>query len=756
VQAKIIDKPAATAHAASPEPSFAPNIREGGKGRFRTPTILQMEATECGAACLAMILARLGRWIPLEEMRVACGVSRDGSKAANILRAARLHGLAAKGYRKSAEGLAALPFPMIVFWRMNHFVVVEGVDFKTGRAWINDPATGPRVVPAAEFEESFSGICLVFERTAAFEKQGAPPSLVRGFRDRLRGSHGALSFLIFVGLALVIPGLAVPILSQVFIDEVLMQGRHQWVPILLIGIVATAIIRGTLTWLQGLYLARLEVKLAVAHGAALVWHILRLPIDFFAQRYAGDIASRVESNDQVANLLAGDLSQAVTGLFSIVFFAVIMVLYDPLLAALAITLSLLNLLVLRLLWRVQEDISRRVVREQSNLASVSVSGVSSIEQLKAQGGEADFFAKWAGVQANYLNAQQQISFFSAILGVVPGVLATLTNVAILWLGGLSVMEGTMTVGMLVAFQSLVGSFGEPIGSVMKLGGSLNTVKGDMDRLDDVRRYPIDPRLADSERASGALADRQISRLSGRIELRDVVFGYSVREAPLLQGISLTIEPGQRVAFVGGSGSGKSTLAKLINGLCRPWSGSVTFDGKTMDELPHQTFAGSVACVDQEIFLFEGTVRENLTLWDARVPEASIIRALADSELLETIEQRPRRYDAEMQEGGANFSGGQRQRLEIARALVSDPSILVLDEATSALDSLVEKRIDENLRRRGCTCIIVAHRLSTIRDADEIIVLDRGQIAQRGTHETLMEQQGLYRRLLEAESRRHES
>jgi NHLM bacteriocin system ABC transporter peptidase/ATP-binding protein len=737
-------------------PVFAPNISAAGRGRFRTPTILQMEATECGAACLAMILAREKRWIPLEEMRVACGVSRDGSKAGNILRAARIHGLAAKGYRKDIEDLVSLPFPMIVFWNYNHFVVLEGMDFRTGTAWINDPAVGPCRISAEEFKESFSNVCLIFEKTPTFQKIGSKPSLLRGFRERLRGSETAFVFLILVGIGLVLPGLALPVLSQVFVDAVLIDGRDRWMPALLVGLLLTALIRGLLTWLHASYLARLEVKLAIAHGAAMFWHVLRLPVGFFAQRYAGDIASRVEANDQVAKLLAGKFTDALVGLFSLVFFGAIMMMYDPILGCMAILLSLLNFVALRLAWRVQEDISRRMVREASKLASVSVSGVSSIEEIKAQGSEPDFFVKWSGTQANYLNAQQQIAFYTALLNVTPGVLTALTSAFILWLGGYRVMEGAMSVGSLVAFQSLVASFCEPIKTVMNLGGELNTVKGDMDRLDDVRRYPVEARL--DKKNSTAMQGRgmsgaPISRLSGRIEIHDIVFGYSVREAPLLNGITLSIAPGQRIAFVGGSGSGKSTLAKLISGLYRPWSGSINFDGRTVDQIPHAEFASSVACVDQEIFLFEGTVRENLSMWDARLPDGSITRALADAEMLQIIEQRPRHYDAIVAEGGTNFSGGQRQRLEIARALVSDPSILVLDEATSALDPLVEQRIDEHLRRRGCTCIIVAHRLSTIRDADEIIVLEKGQIVQRGTHEILMAQAGTYRRLLEAETRR---
>lgn len=727
--------------------ALRPNQR-GRRGRRRVPTILQMEATECGAACLAMILGHHGRWVPLERLRVDCGVSRDGSKAANMLRAARVHGLAAKGFRKDTERLHELPFPMIVFWNFNHFVVLEGVDRRTGEAWINDPAAGPRRVGAEEFDESFTGICLAMQPAEGFRRGGAPPSLVGGLRRRLRGSGTALAFLVLVSLAFAVPGLAVPVLTQVFVDDVLVHGRKDWLLPLLFGLLLAALVQGALAGLRHLYLARMEVKLATAHGAVMLWHILRLPVQFFAQRYPGDIAHRMESNDSVAKLVGEQLAGAVGGLFTLLFFGVLMALYDPLLAAVAAALSLGNLLALRLAWRAQDELSRRALREEGNLQAVAISGLASIEMIKASGTENDFFARWAGLQANHLNVRQRIALLNALLAGVPGLLAALVTVAILWLGGLRVMDGSLTVGELVAFSGLAVNFAEPLAGLMRLGGAVNAAKGDMARLDDVGRYGADPRIA----ARPAPEPAPLPRLSGRIELRDVVFGYNEREAPLLDGISLSIAPGQRIAFVGSSGSGKSTLAKLLVALHRPWSGSILLDGRELHEIPAPLLAGSVAAVDQEIVLFEGTVRDNLTFWDGSVPERTLIRALADTEMLAVIAARPGRYDAHVQEGGTNFSGGQRQRLEIARALVGEPSILVLDEATSALDPVVEERIDANLRRRGCTCVVVAHRLSTIRDSDVIVVLEGGRVVQQGDHDALAAVDGPYRRLVEAEAR----
>jgi NHLM bacteriocin system ABC transporter peptidase/ATP-binding protein len=707
-----------------------------------------MEATECGAACLAMILGHHGLWVPLEQLRVDCGVSRDGSKAANMLRAARGYGMTAKGYRKDIERLTDLPFPMIIYWNFNHFVVLEGIDTESGQAWINDPGSGPRRVAAEEFEDSFTGICLAMQPAPGFSRGGAPPSLLDGLRARLRGSNAALTFLVIVSFTIAIPGLAVPVLTQVFIDDVLVQGRTNWLPPLLLGLLLAALLEGGLAGLRHLYLARMEVKLATAHGAVMLWHILRLPVEFFAQRYPGDIAHRLESNDSVAKLVSEQLATAVGGGFTLVFFGAVMALYDPGLAAVAVGLSLGNLLALRLAWRLQDELSRRALREQGNLQAVAISGLAGIETIKASGAENDFFARWAGLQANHLNVQQRIAVLNALLATVPLTLSALTTVAILWLGGYRVMDGSLTVGELVAFQGLVAHFAEPLGVLMRLGGAINAAKGDMARLDDVGRYPADPRIA----ARPDLLPAALPRLSGRIELRDVVFGYSRREKPLLDGISLTIEPGQRIAIVGGSGSGKSTLAKLLVALYRPWSGQILLDGRAIQDIPAPLLAGSVASVDQDIILFEGTVRENLTFWDTDLPERTVIRALADAEMLDIVVARPRRYDAHVQEGGANFSGGQRQRLEIARALVGDPSILILDEATSALDPLVEQRIDGNLRRRGCTCVVVAHRLSTIRDSDVIVVLEHGRVVQQGNHETLVAEDGPYRDLVTADDR----
>lgn len=716
------------------------------RGRRRSaPTVLQMEAVECGAACLAMILRAHGRNVPLEQLRTECGVSRDGSKASNVIRAARRHGMEAKGYKQSLPDVLNFTMPCIVFWNFNHFVVLEGV--RGGRVYINDPGSGPRTLTPEEFDQGYTGIVLDITPGPEFQKGGQKANELRGLVHRLAASKTATAFVLLATLALVVPGLVIPIFSKIFVDEVLIQQLDNWVMPLLIGMGLTALMRGGLTWLQQACLARLDTKVAIAQASHFFWHVLRLPIGFFDQRFAGDVLSRVSANDRVARLLSGPLATNLASFPTIVFYFAIMVAFDWVMAVAGAGLALINVVVLRAMNRVREDGSRRLLQDQGKLAGTSVAGIRMMETLKSSGQEDDFFAKWAGYQAKYLTARQEFSFYSTILNSVPMLISGLITATILGIGGLRVIDGALTIGMLVAFQSLMRSFTAPIEQLVTLAGNLQEIKGDLARLDDVLNHKLDTRL---ERGATAPAAAGSERLCGRIELRDVVFGYSRSGPPLVNGLSLVIEPGQRVALIGGSGSGKSTVAKLIAGLYQPWEGEILFDGTPMLEIPHRTFAQSLATVDQEIFLFEGSVRENVSMWDPTVSERDIAAALRDAAILDVIEARAGRYDAKVAEMGANFSGGQRQRIEIARALVGNPAILVLDEATAALDPVVEKAIDDNIRRRGCTTVVVAHRLSTVRDSDEIIVLHHGQVAQRGIHEVLIQEEGPYQRLMQAE------
>jgi NHLM bacteriocin system ABC transporter peptidase/ATP-binding protein len=736
---------AAAPDTAVPQPRPGELRRRGS--RRQVPTILQMEATECGAASLAMILASHGLWVPLEALREACGVSRDGSKASNILRAARRYGLAAKGYRLEMEDLHKTAFPLIVFWNFNHFVVLEGME-AGGAAWINDPAAGQRRVPADEFDRAFTGVVLAFQPVPGFVRGGARPSVVRGMLSRLGRSGGLVALLGLLHAGLLVPGLATPFLTQFFVDEVLVPGMRDWFAPLLLGLAITAIVRGGLTALQATLTVRLQTKLAVIEASRLFWHIFRAPIEFFALRYVGDIASRVGSADRVTRLLAEQAGAALAAVAALFFYGAVMLLYNAPLAAVSLLLILGNTLFLRLVWRRQENVSRRLVREMGRMMGASVSTIAMIDTLKASGRETEAFGRWAGIQAEYLNAQQESGRTAALLSTVPSVLARLTDVAILGMGGLAVMRGEMTVGGLVAFQALAAGLSAPIGTLTSLGASVQAMKGELARLDDVLRYPVAPHLEDTR---AVLATPTPLRLSGRLELRDVTFGYSPLAAPLLDRVSFVLEPGARVALVGGSGSGKSTLGRLAGGLYRPWSGQILLDGRPLSSIPPQVLATNLSYVDQSVFLFEGTVRDNLTLWDPTVEDAALVAALADAQLLSAIEARPGRLDSRVLEFGVNFSGGQRQRLEIARALAASPSLVILDEATAALDPLVEERVETALRRRGCATLVIAHRLSTIRDADEIIVLDRGRIAQRGRHEELSVAEGPYKALMQADA-----
>jgi ATP-binding cassette subfamily C protein len=719
----------------------------GARGKLvRSPTVLQMEAVECGAASLGIILGYHGKVVPLSELRTECGVSRNGSNAANVVKAARRYGLKAKGLSTDLEDVQRLRAPFIAFWNFNHFLVVNG--FKNGRAYLNDPASGRRSVSMQEFDEAFTGVVLSMEPGPEFERGGRQPSVVAALGRRLRGSVRDLAFCVFAGLLLVAPGLAVPMLTQLFVDEVLIRQRHEWVRPLLFGLAMMATLRIGLTFLQLRYLRELRTKLSIRLSGSFIWHVLRLPVGFFAQRYAGEISSRVALNHGIADALSGRLATAIIDCAMLLFYVAVMLSYDWKLTAIGVILALGNVFALRWIARRRVDANMRLRQETGKVAGVSIAGLQSIETLKASALESSFFARWAGYYTKATDARQELGLTNQTLGVLPGVLAALTTMLILVIGGFEVIHGALTIGQLVAFQSLMFSFQRPVGTLVGLVGQIQTLQGDLTRVDDVLSHETDPSIEERERTTEGATEEL--RLRGRVELRGVTFGYSKVADPLLKGFNLVVEPGRRVALVGASGSGKSTIAKLVCGLYQPWDGKVLFDGKPRNEIPRSVLANSLAMVDQDILFFAGSVRDNLSLWDPTVPTASLEAACSDAEIHDIVISIPQGYDAELLEGAANLSGGQRQRLEIARALVNDPSILVLDEATSALDAETEFQIDRNLRKRGCSSVVVAHRLSTIRDSEEIIVLRAGQVVQRGTHEELWAQGGEYARLIRSE------
>ena len=719
------------------------NLRRG-RGRRATPTVLQMEATECGAACLAMILAYYGRWAPLEELRIRCGVSRDGVKAASVLRAAREYGLHATGYRRDPEGLFDLPFPMVVFWNFNHFLVLEGIRGEV--VYVNDPSEGQRRISMREFDEGFTGVCLAFAPGPDFRRGGTKPNLLRGLASRLGNARSPLLFVVLVTLTLVVPGLAIPTISKVFVDDVLVPLNESLLMPLLIGLGTAAVLQGVLTWLQQSCLARMEAKLSLVTTARFFRHVVTLPMAFFQQRFAGDVANRITSNDRVAELLSSDVATNAINVLTMVIYAAVMFSYDPALTLVAFAMAVLNVLALRLASRAREDGQRRLLKEYGKVAGASVNGVHMIETIKANGAEGEFFERWSGMHANALDAQRDLGLVTGLLNVVPPLLSACTTIAILGVGGLRLLDGALTVGGLVAFQLLARSFSAPIEGLVRFTAELQTIKGDLARLDDVLQHAPDARAV---RGMEEPPPEAPEPPRGFITLENVSFGYNVREAPLIENFNLVVRPGQRVALVGSSGSGKSTVGKLVCGLLKPWSGVVRIDGRAIEDVPPVHLIEAISYVDQEIVLFEGSVRDNVALWNPLVEDHSVARALRDAVVHDEVMSRSRKYDAPVEENGRNFSGGQRQRLEIARALVSDPAVLVLDEATAALDPVTEQKIDDRLRQRGCTCLIVAHRLSTIRDADEIVVLDGGRVVQQGTHDRLIEEDGLYRTLIVA-------
>ena len=715
-----------------------------GEMAGKVPQIMQMEALECGAASLAMVCAYYGLWKPLEEVRRDCGVSRDGSNALNVVKAARSYGFEAKGYRFEPEQLRAeATFPCIVHWNFNHFVVCRG--FKKGKVYLNDPAKGEYSVSLEDFDRAFTGICLCFEPGEGFEPGGAPASIASFAKERLRGSKTALLFVGITSAIVSVMGMLNPTLSQVFTDELLTHDNPEWYVPFMCVFAAVAVITAVISALNAIFLLKVEGKMDVVSSTSFVWKILRMPMEFFSQRMTGDIVTRATSNASVAQSMVGLLAPLVINFAMLIVYLVVMVSYSPLLATIGVASTALNIVMARIISKKRVNITRVQMRDQANLVGCTMAGINMVETLKASGAEGGFFRRWAGYQAAANTQAIKYARLNQYLGLVPSLISSLANAAVLMVGVLLVVRGEFTAGMVLAFQGFLSQFAAPAQSLIGTMQSFQEMRTDMERIQDVMNYDDDPALLAPE-----LKEGQGEKLRGGVDMDHVSFGYSPLAAPLIEDFSIHVEPGHSVAFVGGSGCGKSTLAKLIAGLYQPWSGEVSFDGTPLLQVPREVLAGSVAVVDQDIVLFNDTVANNIRLWDASIEDYEVILAARDAGIHDVIVSRDGGYDHRLLEGGRDLSGGQRQRLEIARALAQDPTVLILDEATSALDAKTEGEVMHAIRKRGVTCVIVAHRLSAIRDCDEIIVLDKGHVVERGTHEELYAAGGVYTRLVAQE------
>jgi NHLM bacteriocin system ABC transporter peptidase/ATP-binding protein len=708
--------------------------------RVRVPTILQQEAAECGAACLAMVLAAHGRWISLAAAREQCGVSRDGVKASNILRAARNAGMMAKGLRVETEGLTGIACPFIAFWSFNHFVVVERYQPKSARvrAWINDPASGPRTVGVAEFEEAFTGVVLTFEPHSDFAPEGRRDRFATLIGDRMKGFEHGFTIAFLAGVLLVVPGIVAAGAVRVFIDRVLLAGTTSWLPVLAGGLVVLALFRALITYLQQSALARTQAGLSIAASTVQMWRLLHLALGFFSQRFAGDIANRFTLVDQLAGVLTGGLAPAAIALVAIGAFGGALFGLDPVLGAIASISALLALGALVLIARASADSGRRLVKDDARLQAATVQCVSMASELKAHGMERPWLARWMGYHAKLIDAEQRSRKITIGLSQFSALIMTLAGTAVLVAGGWRVMDGTISVGILLAFQTIMGSFATPVLSLVGVGGQFQQVRGIAERLDDIATYRT---LLDGTRDVSAVVEVGL-------EVQSVGFAYGPFEPPVIQDFSLDIKPGERIALVGVTGSGKSTAGRLIAGLIEPTQGTITLGGIPLASWPRARLRTMIAYLDQDASLFEGTVRDNIALWDDSISEKSIARAAHDARAHGFITARERGYDFRITETGANLSGGERQRIALSRALTGNPLLLVLDEATSALEPAVEKEVMDAVRRRGSACIMIAHRLASVRDCDSILVMENGRVIERGTHRELTSRNGAYARLVE--------
>ena len=715
-------------------------------GVAKVPIVMQLESLECGAAALTMVLAYYGKWVPLEQVRSDCGVSRDGSNAKNMLKAARSYGLVAQGYKYDTETLRKNgKFPCIVHWNFNHFVVLNG--FKGNKAVLNDPSRGTYSISIDNFDKAFTGVCLMFEPSEGFVPGGKPKSMLSFAKEKLRGAGVAMVFTVLTTVIMSLIGMINPAFSRIFIDRLLTGENPEWFLPFIFTLIGLSILQIVMAFIESIYTARIGAKIDALGSTSFMWKVLRLPMEFFSQRMAGDIQQRKGSNASVAKTLADTLAPLFIEAGMLVFYLVVMIRYSWFLTLVGLSSMVINMLMSRIISAKRVNITRVSMRDSGKLTGATVAGIEMIETIKANGAEDGFFEKWSGYQASVNTQQVKYEKLNQYLGMFPSIVSAITNTAILVIGIYLVMEGKFTVGMVMAFQGFLASFMAPAEKFISAGQTIQEMRTSMERIEDVMKYPTDKLC---EQATEDEENETFVKLSGNVELKNVTFGYSRLGEPLIKDFNLTLTPGKRIAFVGKSGCGKSTISNLISGLYQPWSGEILFDGKPISSIDRSVFTGSLAVVDQDIIIFEDTIANNIKMWDSSIEDFEMILAARDAQIHNDIMQREGGYSYKLTEGGKDFSGGQRQRLEIARVLAQDPTILILDEATSALDAKTEYEVIKAIKDRGITCIVVAHRLSTIRDCDEILVLDSGVVVERGTHDELYALGGFYTKLVTSE------
>ena len=718
----------------------------------KVPVIMQMEALECGAACLAMISAYYGKWVPLEKVRKDCGVSRDGSSAKNVLRAARGYGFDVEGYRYEPETLQKEgSFPCIIHWNFNHFVVLNG--FQGNFAVLNDPARGTVKVPMEQFDQSFTGVCIELSPGENFVKEGAPKSTLAFAKKRLTGAGGVVAFTVLTTIIGSLIGIVTPVFSRIFIDRLLTRENPEWASPFFMVFAAFIALQIIIETIKAVYNLRIHGKMEAVGYCTYMWHILRLPMEFYSQRMAGDVQKRKESNATVASELVNTFAPLVLSAVMMVFYLGVMLSNSVLLTAMGLVSVLVNVLFARFISEKRVNLTRVNTRDQGKLAGTTVAGIEMIESIKAAGAENGFFERWAGYQASANMGEVRFKKLNRYMGLLPQFVSTAMNAIITSTGIWLVIRGKFTYGAIMAFQGYLMNFTAPADRLIAAGQQIQEMRTNMERIEDVMEYPVDPIVEAGENIENEAYDDEdadLDKFRGTIELRHVTFGYSPLAEPLIKDFNLTIRPGGRVAFVGTSGCGKSTLSKLISGLYEPWEGEILFDGKPIKEIDRSIFTSSLAVVDQDIILFEDTIENNIKMWDDSIEDFEMILAARDAQMHDDIMERDGGYQYKITEGGKDFSGGQRQRLEIARVLAQDPTAMILDEATSALDAKTEYDVVKAIKDRGITCIVIAHRLSTIRDSDEIIVLNRGEVVERGTHDELYAKGGYYAELVTSE------